>query len=90
MHRLKILTPYIKLDQLLKLAGWVGSGGQAKELIAAGEIKVNGDVETRRGKKLTTGDQVQFLTEKVEIDCLSQADMDPNLDQAITNSGRLE
>ncbi len=73
MHRLKILTPYIKLDQLLKLAGWVGSGGQAKEVIAAGEIKVNGEIETRRGKKLTTGDQVQFMSEMVEIESLSNS-----------------
>ena len=71
MHRLKILTPYIKLDQLLKLAGWVGSGGQAKDLIATGEIRVNGQVETRRGKKLTTGDQVQFMDEIVEIESLA-------------------
>lgn len=90
MHRLKILTPHIKLDQLLKLVGWVGSGGQAKELIATGQIRVNGEIETRRGKKLTTGDQVQFLTEKVEIDCLFQGDKESDLDQAITNSGRLE
>jgi ribosome-associated protein len=73
MHRLKISTPYIKLDQLLKLAGWVGSGGQAKEVIAAGEIKVNGEIETRRGKKLTTGDQVQFMSEMVEIESLSNS-----------------
>ncbi|MGF1575166.1 MAG: RNA-binding S4 domain-containing protein [Cyanophyceae cyanobacterium] len=73
MHRLKILTPYIKLDQLLKLAGWVGSGGQAKEVIAAGEIKVNGEIETRRGKKLTTGDQIQFMSEMVEIESLSNS-----------------
>ncbi|NJL98345.1 MAG: RNA-binding S4 domain-containing protein [Synechococcaceae cyanobacterium SM2_3_2] len=73
MHRLKILTPYIKLDQLLKLAGWVGSGGQAKEVIAAGEIQVNGEIETRRGKKLTTGDQVQFMAEAVEIESLANS-----------------
>ena len=73
MHRLKILTPYIKLDQLLKLAGWVGSGGQAKEVIAAGAIQVNGEIETRRGKKLTTGDQIQFMSEMVEIESLANS-----------------
>ena len=47
------------LDQFLKLAGIVGSGGQAKLLIQGGEIKLNGVVETRRRKKLTRGDRVE-------------------------------
>jgi ribosome-associated protein len=47
------------LDQFLKLAGIVGSGGQAKLLIQGGEIKLNGVVETRRRKKLSRGDRIE-------------------------------
>ncbi len=47
------------LDQFLKLAGIVGSGGQAKLLIQGGEIRLNGVVETRRRKKLAKGDRIE-------------------------------
>jgi len=50
---------YIKLDQFLKLAQIVESGGQAKSMILLGEVKVNGEIETRRGRKLRDGDQVE-------------------------------
>lgn len=50
----------IKLDQFLKLHGVTQSGGEAKYLIQNGEVKVNGEVETRRGKKLRAGDTVVF------------------------------
>lgn len=53
-----IHTEWIKLDQLLKFAGAVETGGQAKEWIAEGKILVNGEVCTMRGKKLREGDQV--------------------------------
>lgn len=49
---------YIKLDQFLKLAGVVYSGGEAKHLIQSGGVAVNGEVETRRGRKLRHGDVV--------------------------------
>ena len=49
---------HITLDALLKAAGWVGSGGEAKQRIQAGEVRVNGEVNTRRGRKLRVGDQV--------------------------------
>jgi len=48
----------IKLDQFLKWVGAVESGGQAKLLIQAGQVKVNDQVETRRGRKLAVGDRV--------------------------------
>jgi len=48
----------IRLDQFLKLAGAAGTGGQAKLLIQGGEITVNGEVETRRRRKLRPGDRV--------------------------------
>jgi len=51
-------SPFVRLDDLLKLAGAVGSGGQAKAMIQGGDVKVNGEVDTRRGKKLREGDTV--------------------------------
>ncbi|MBU6349293.1 MAG: RNA-binding S4 domain-containing protein [Chloroflexi bacterium] len=50
----------IKLEQFLKLARVVGSGGQAKQRIQGGEVRVNGQVETRRGRQLRPGDQVEI------------------------------
>jgi len=48
----------IKLGQFLKLADLIDSGSDAKPLLAAGEVRVNGEVETRRGRQLVTGDVV--------------------------------
>jgi len=49
----------IELAQFLKLQRVVGSGGEAKLLVQSGQVLVNGQVETRRGRKLQTGDVVQ-------------------------------
>jgi ribosome-associated protein len=49
---------YIKLDQFLKWQGLIETGGQAKQLILDGAVRVNGEVERRRGRKLVTGDKV--------------------------------
>lgn len=49
---------YIKLDQFLKQMQAVSTGGQAKLMIQDGEVSVNGEVETRRGRKLVKGDRV--------------------------------
>ena len=49
----------IQLDQFLKLCGAAPTGGQAKQMIQAGEVLVNGSVETRRRKKLSAGDRVE-------------------------------
>lgn len=57
---ISIKTEYIKLEALLKLANLVGSGGEAKVLIQEGQVSVNGDVCTMRGKKLRPGDRVTF------------------------------
>ena len=56
----KINTEFIKLDQLLKFAAVVESGGIAKEVIQNGEVKVNGEICTMRGKKIRAGDKVLF------------------------------
>lgn len=58
MKDVKIDTEFIKLDQLLKMTNMCSSGGEAKVRIISGEVKVNGQVEERRGKKLRTGDVV--------------------------------
>ena len=55
------------LGQALKAASLVGSGGEAKVLIQAGEILVNGEVETRRGRKLEAGDVVEVGDERLEV-----------------------
>lgn len=62
------LDETIKLDQFLKLMGVVGSGGQAKMLIQAGEVLVNETVETRRGRKLAIGDRIATMGETFEVD----------------------
>ena len=56
----RITTEFIKLEALLKLADCVGSGGEAKLLILNGEVKVNGEVCTMRGKKLRPGDRAEL------------------------------
>ena len=55
------------LGQALKVASLVGSGGEAKVLIQAGEVLVNGEVETRRGRKLEAGDVVEVGEERLEV-----------------------
>ena len=51
----------MKLDQFLKWNNLVSSGGEAKTLIQSGHVKVNGEIELRRGRKLSKGDKVMFL-----------------------------
>jgi ribosome-associated protein len=55
------------LGQALKVGSLVGSGGEAKVLIQAGEVLVNGEVETRRGRKLEAGDVVEVGDERLEV-----------------------
>ena len=67
MEKLRIHTEYIKLDALLKFAGLCETGGEAKELIQGGQVKVNGEVCTMRGKKLRAGDTVTLDGRTVAI-----------------------
>ena len=60
METITITTEYIKLQDLLKLAGVVYTGGEAKVLIQEGAVTVNGEVCTQRGKKLRPGDAVRL------------------------------
>ena len=59
MTEIKIHTPFIKLDQLIKFAGISFDGAEAKEMIKQGLVTVNGDNELRRGRKLYEGDEVK-------------------------------
>lgn len=67
MEEVRIRDDYIRLGQALKLAGLVGSGVDAKIVIQDGQVRVNGQVETQRGKKLALGDQVEFEGNTFEI-----------------------
>lgn len=59
-QRVKIETDYIKLDALLKFSGAAETGGEAKLAVQEGEVKVNGEVCTLRGKKLRPGDRAEW------------------------------
>ena len=63
-----IRDEFIKLGQLLKLAGLVDDGVQAKMVIQDGLVKVNGQIETQRGKKLVAGDLVEFDGQQIKIE----------------------
>ena len=67
MLELKIESEYIKLDQFLKLADIASTGGHAIYLIQEGVVKVNGEVETRRGKKLVPGDVVEVEGNQITL-----------------------
>ena len=62
-----IKDDFIKLGQAMKLAGIVGSGVDAKFLIQDGQVKLNGETELQRGKKLYNGDVVSFNGETIQI-----------------------
>lgn len=67
MYTINLKEDFIKLGQSLKAAGLVNSGVEAKIVILNGEVKVNGEVELQRGKKLRAGDVVSFNGEEIKI-----------------------
>ena len=67
MQKILIHTEFIKLQDLLKFANLVESGGQAKECVQAGEVSVNGEVCLMRGKKIRPGDDVCFRGEHYTV-----------------------
>ncbi len=68
METVSIRDEFIKLGQLMKLAGMAQSGADAKEYIQAGKVSVNGTVETQRGKKIHPGDVVSFKNRQVKVE----------------------
>lgn len=68
MEKIEIKTEFIKLDSALKFCAVAESGAHAKELIINGEVKVNGEIELRRGRKLYKGDKFKIFDEEFEIE----------------------
>ena len=68
MKTVRIKDEFIKLGQLLKLAGLVESGVDAKFVIQDGLVKVNGEVDARRGRKIVSGDIVEYQGEKIQVE----------------------
>ena len=70
METIYLRDEFIKLGQALKAAGFVDSGVEAKEVIQEGLVLVNGEVDTRRGRKLYEGDVVSFENKTIKIEKL--------------------
>lgn len=68
MQVLRLKDEFIKLGQALKASGLAGSGVDAKLVIQDGLVRVNGEVETRRGKKLVPGDMIEYNGDTVKIE----------------------
>lgn len=68
MESVRIKDDFIKLGQLLKLAGFVDSGVESKIMIQDGLVKVNGEVDLRRGRKVVSGDIVEYQGKKVKVE----------------------
>ena len=68
MEVIKLREEFIKLGQALKAVGFVESGVEAKEVIQNGLVLVNGEIDTRRGRKLYGGDVVEFDGEEIRIE----------------------
>ena len=67
MEKIYLRDEYIKLGQALKLAGITGSGVESKEVILDGLVKVNGEVDTRRGRKVYEGDVIEFEGKQILV-----------------------
>jgi ribosome-associated protein len=67
VREVEIRGDTIRLGQLLKVAGVVDSGGEAKALIADGAVTVNGEIETRRGRQMHTGDELAAAGQELRL-----------------------
>ncbi|MFT5561670.1 MAG: ribosome-associated protein [Candidatus Azotimanducaceae bacterium] len=67
MRDVEITKEPVELYKILKFEGVVSSGGQAKAVIDDGQVSVNGEVETRKRKKIVAGDVIEFMDEKLNI-----------------------
>ena len=67
MNTIEITTEYIKLQDMLKLAGLTYTGGEAKIMVQEGLVTVNGEVCTMRGRKIRPGDTVEFEGKTLEV-----------------------
>jgi ribosome-associated protein len=67
MRNVEITREPVELYKILKFEGLVTTGGEAKLFIGDGQVTVNGDIETRRRKKIVAGDVIEFRGEKLQI-----------------------
>ena len=67
MDTIKLREEYIKLGQVIKAAGFVEDGVEAKYVIQNGLVKVNGEIDTRRGRKLFDGDIVSYEGKEIKV-----------------------
>jgi ribosome-associated protein len=67
MNKIEINREPVELYKILKFEGMVASGGEAKSVIEAGRVNVNGEVETRKRRKIVSGNVIEFQGEKYEI-----------------------
>ena len=67
MREVKITREPVELYKILKFEGMVSSGGEAKSVIADGRVVVNGEIETRKRKKIVSGDIIEFNNETIQI-----------------------
>lgn len=67
LKELKLKEEYIKLDQLLKFVDIADSGGHAKIMILSGDVKVNNEIATQRGKKIRVGDIIEVEEVKIKV-----------------------
>lgn len=84
MYDVGIKDDSIKLGQFIKLANLVETGGEAKEVIAAGQVTVNGETDTRRGKTLRPGDEVCIGDNCARVTVATEDD-DDFFDEATAN-----
>lgn len=67
MRLVEISREPVELYKILKFEGMVATGGEAKQVIAEGQVRVNGEVETRKRKKIVAGDTIEFGRDKIRI-----------------------
>jgi len=67
MRNVEVIKVPVELYKILKFEGLVGSGAEAKAVIAEGQVKVNGAVETQKRKKIVPGDTIEFGEEKLTV-----------------------
>lgn len=67
MREVEITREPVELYKILKFEGLVSSGGEAKLLIGDGQVTVNGEIETRRSKKMVDGDVIEFRGQKLRL-----------------------
>ena len=71
-REVEVLIEPVELYKILKFEGMVSSGGEAKSVIADGQVLVNGETETRKRKKIISGDIIEFGREKIRIQTISK------------------